>query len=75
LFEGGCRGGGEAGIAGITHEVERINFMVADQSRLENAKYLFSLSRVPLFRREERARLQLAGGGDGGVADVKRIDC
>jgi hypothetical protein len=54
--------------------VERINFMVADYSRLDNTKNLFSHSRGSLFKREERARLQLEGG-DGGVADVKMIDC
>lgn len=61
-------------MAGITYEVERINFMVADYSRLDNTKNLFSHSRASLFKREERARLQLEGG-DGGVADVKMIDC
>lgn len=30
-------------MAGITYEVERINFMVADDDRLESTKGLFSL--------------------------------
>lgn len=48
-------------MAGITYEVERINFMVADYSRLDNTKKsIFAFKRFPV---QEGGEGEVAVGG------------